>query len=73
MSRRTLFYIRKSVIRYLTQVEEYDLSEIQSIGCGGLYDTELLGDPDQGIIDWKLFLMTILQKHLILRSIKKRT
>jgi len=37
---RTLFYIQKSVISYFTRVEEFDLSQIRSIGCGGLYDTD---------------------------------
>jgi hypothetical protein len=40
VSRDALFYIRKSVVRYFTTVEEFDLSKIKSIGCGGLYDTD---------------------------------
>lgn len=45
VGRETLFYIQRSVIGYFTKVEEFDLSKIKSIGCGGLFDTdtELLG------------------------------
>jgi hypothetical protein len=42
VSDHALYYIRKSAIAYFTRVEKYDLAEIKSIGCGGLYDNDLL-------------------------------
>ena len=40
LSGNALYYIRKSAIAYFTRVEKYDLSQIKSIGCGGLSDTD---------------------------------
>jgi hypothetical protein len=73
ISRETLFYIRKSVIRYFTKVEEFDLSQIKSIGCGGLYDTdtELLGRARPTNNRLELFLKTILPKALDVKIYKR--
>ena len=40
-----LYYIRKSLLPFFTSISKYQLSQIKSIGCGGVFDpeTEFLG------------------------------
>lgn len=49
LDKENLHYIKRSIFPFLSRTTKYKISQIKSIGCGGIYDTdtELLirGDP----------------------------